>query len=33
MLERLALGGPLARDEIVDAVVAVWVCTIYGAGA
>jgi TetR/AcrR family transcriptional regulator, ethionamide resistance regulator len=30
MLERLALGGPLARDELVDAVVTVWVHTIYG---
>jgi AcrR family transcriptional regulator len=30
MLERLALGGPLGRDELVDAVVAVWVHTIYG---
>jgi hypothetical protein len=30
MLERLALGGRLGRDELVDAVVAVWVHTIYG---
>jgi len=30
MLERLALGGPLTRDEMVDAVVAIWVSTIYG---
>ena len=30
MLERLALGGPLGRDELVDAVVAIWVHTIYG---
>lgn len=30
MLERLALGGPLGRDDLVDAVVAVWVSTIYG---
>lgn len=30
MLERLALGGSLARDELVEAVVAVWVQTIYG---
>jgi len=30
MLERLALGGPLGRDELVDAVVTVWVQTIYG---
>ena len=30
MLERLALGGPLGRDELVDAVVTVWVHTIYG---
>lgn len=30
MLERLALGGPLGRDDLVDAVVAVWVHTIYG---
>jgi AcrR family transcriptional regulator len=30
MLERLALGGPLGRDELVEAVVAVWVHTIYG---
>lgn len=33
MLERLALGGPLGREEMVDAVVAVWVRTIYGAVA
>jgi len=30
MLERLALGGPLSRDQLVEAVVAVWVNTIYG---
>ena len=30
MLERLALGGPLGRDELVDAVVTIWVHTIYG---
>jgi AcrR family transcriptional regulator len=30
MLERLALGGPLTRDELVEAVVAVWLHTIYG---
>lgn len=30
MLERLALGGPLDRDDLVDAVVTVWVHTIYG---
>ena len=30
MLERLALGGPLGRDDLVDAVVAIWVHTIYG---
>jgi hypothetical protein len=30
MLERLALGGPLGRDDLVEAVVAVWVQTIYG---
>ena len=30
MLERLALGGPLSREQLVEAVVAVWVNTIYG---
>jgi AcrR family transcriptional regulator len=30
MLERLALGGPLDRDQLVEAVVAVWLHTIYG---
>jgi AcrR family transcriptional regulator len=30
MLERLALGGPLGRDALVDAVVTIWVNTIYG---
>jgi TetR/AcrR family transcriptional regulator, ethionamide resistance regulator len=30
MLERLALGGPLSPDQMVDAVVAIWVNTIYG---
>lgn len=33
MLERLALGGPLTRDELVAGVVHVWLCTIYGAPA
>lgn len=33
MLERLALGGPLGRDDLVDAVVAIWVHTIYGTVA
>ncbi len=30
MLERLALGGPLGREQLVEAVVAVWLHTIYG---
>jgi AcrR family transcriptional regulator len=30
MLERLALGGTLTREELVEAVVAVWLHTIYG---
>jgi len=30
MLERLALGGPLEREPMVEAVVAVWLHTIYG---
>ena len=30
MLERLALGGPLDREELVEAVVTVWLHTIYG---
>jgi len=30
MLERLALGGPLQREQLVEAVVAVWLHTIYG---
>ena len=30
MLERLALGGPLDREQLVEAVVAVWLHTIYG---
>jgi TetR/AcrR family transcriptional regulator, ethionamide resistance regulator len=30
MLERLALGGPLDREQLVDAVVTVWLHTIYG---
>jgi AcrR family transcriptional regulator len=30
MLERLALGGPLEREQLVEAVVAVWLHTIYG---
>jgi AcrR family transcriptional regulator len=30
MLERLALGGPLDREQLVDAVTAVWLHTIYG---
>ncbi|WP_205473267.1 TetR/AcrR family transcriptional regulator [Nocardioides sp. SYSU D00038] len=30
MLERLALGGPLEREELVAAVVQVWLRTIYG---
>ena len=32
MLERLALGGPLDREQLVEAVVAVWLHTIYGRG-
>jgi len=30
MLERLALGGPLDREQLVEAVVAIWLHTIYG---
>ena len=30
MLERLAIGGLLGREEIVEAVVAIWLHTIYG---
>ncbi len=30
MLERLALGGTLDREQLVEAVVAVWLHTIYG---
>ncbi len=30
MLERLALGGTLGREQLVEAVVAVWLHTIYG---
>jgi TetR/AcrR family transcriptional regulator, ethionamide resistance regulator len=30
MLERLALGGPLGREQLVEAVVAIWLHTIYG---
>ncbi len=30
MLERLALGGTLGREQLVEAVVAIWLHTIYG---
>jgi AcrR family transcriptional regulator len=30
MLERLCLGGPLSREQLVEAVVAIWTLTIYG---
>ena len=30
MLERLALGGDLTRDQLVDTVVSIWLRTIYG---
>ena len=30
MLERLALGGTLEREQLVEAVVAIWLHTIYG---
>ena len=30
MLERLALGGPLDREQLVEAVVSIWLHTIYG---
>jgi TetR/AcrR family transcriptional regulator, ethionamide resistance regulator len=30
MLERLALGGKLSREQLVEAVVAIWLHTIYG---
>jgi TetR/AcrR family transcriptional regulator, ethionamide resistance regulator len=30
MLERLALGGRLAREQLVEAVVAIWLHAIYG---
>ena len=31
MLERIALGGPLTRDQQVEAVAAIWLRTIYGS--
>ena len=30
MLERIALGGTLTRDQQVEAVAAIWLRTIYG---
>jgi len=30
MLERLALGGPLDREQLIDGVVTIWLRTIYG---
>lgn len=30
MLERLALGGELSREQLVDTVVAIWLRSIYG---
>jgi AcrR family transcriptional regulator len=30
VLERLALGGPLGREQLVEAVVSIWLHTIYG---
>lgn len=30
MLERLALGGDLTRDQLVDTVVSIWLRSIYG---
>jgi TetR/AcrR family transcriptional regulator, ethionamide resistance regulator len=33
VLERLALGGPLTRDEHLEAVVTIWLRTIYGRTA
>jgi AcrR family transcriptional regulator len=30
MLERLALGGELTRDQLVDTVVSIWLSSIYG---
>ncbi len=30
MLERIAVGGPLGREELVEGVVTVWLRTIYG---
>lgn len=31
MLERLALGGPLSREQLVEAVAAIWLNSIYGS--
>ena len=31
VLERMALGGALTRDQQVEAVVAIWLRTIYGS--
>lgn len=33
MLERLALGGDLSRDQLVDTVVSIWLRSIYGGPA
>ncbi len=33
MLERLALGGDLTRDQLVDTVVSIWLRSIYGGPA
>jgi hypothetical protein len=33
MLERLALGGVLTREELVDTVVSIWLRSIYGVPA
>ncbi|MFB9314616.1 TetR/AcrR family transcriptional regulator [Nocardioides plantarum] len=32
MLERLALGGGLTRDQLIDTVVSIWLRSIYGHG-
>lgn len=33
LLERLTLGGPLSRDQLMDGAATIWLSTIYGAAA
>ena len=30
LLERLTLGGPLSREQLMDGAAAIWLSTIYG---